>query len=88
MTGRRQIAWTRDKFIKLCDAYKANKNAERFTLTLDPEGEIVLIPAYAKYLIEYLESQFAKAAPTARPANEGESSYTPGSGSWEGGEEL
>lgn len=85
MTQRRNIAWTRSKFILLCDAYKANKQAERFTITLDPEGEVTLIPAYAKYLIEYLEGEFAKAAPAAQPANEGESSYTQGSGSWEGG---
>lgn len=84
MSERRQIAWTLPKLAQLKEAYAKNKDAESFKLTVEPEGEITLIPSYAKYLIEYLEGEFAKAAPTARPSNEGEDSYTPGSGSWEG----
>lgn len=86
MSERRNIAWTPAKLAQLKAAYEANKHAERFKLNVQPEGEITLIPSYAKYLIEYLEGEFAKAAPAARPANEGEDSYTPGSGSWEGGD--
>lgn len=84
MTERRNIAWTKGKLAQLKAAYEANKNANTFKLKLDPEGEIELVPGYAKYLIEYLEGEFAKAQPPARPSNEGEESYTPGSGSWEG----
>lgn len=88
MSERRNIAWTQPKLDQLKAAFKETTPADTFTLTLDPEGEITLVRAYARHLIEYLEGEFAKRAPPARPSNEGESSYTTGSGSWEGGEEL
>jgi hypothetical protein len=80
------VRWDREKFIQLCDAHKTAKAAkqDRFKLTLKPEGEIEFEMGYARYLIEYLEHQFKSDGPIRQPDNEGEDSYTPGSGSWEG----
>lgn len=82
----RSVSWTKAKFIALCDAHKQAKAAKQdtFKLKLDPEGELEFDIGYARYLIEYLEDQFKGDGPIRQPDNEGEDSYTPGSGSWEG----
>lgn len=77
------VQWTSDKLDLLKKAYAENKQAESFKITVKPEGELTFIPGYAKYLIEYLEAEFAKQPPPSPAGDEGEESYTPGSGSWE-----
>lgn len=78
------IAWTAAKLDALKKALEENKHARSFKITFEPEGEVEFIPDYARYLIEYLEGEFAGPQPSRKPDNEGAESYTPGSGSWEG----
>lgn len=80
---KRMIAWDHTKLDLLKKAYTENKQAESFKITVKPEGELTFIPGYAKHLIEYLEAEFAKQQPSSPAGDEGEESYTPGSGSWE-----
>lgn len=82
MTGQ-TVSWDQKKLEVLKKAYAENKQAASFKITVKPEGELEFVPGYAKYLIEYLEGEFAKAPSPPPPGNEGEQSYTPGSGSWE-----
>jgi hypothetical protein len=83
MTGQ-PVTWTGEKLALLKKAYAENQHAKSFKITVQPEGELTFLPDYAKYVIEYLEGEFAGPQPTRRPDNEGDESYTPGSGSWEG----
>lgn len=84
MTDRRTVAWNAAKLAILKKAYADHKGEGVIEITVAPEGKLEFLPAYAKYLIEYLESQFSRPARASRPSNEGEESYTTGSGSWEG----
>lgn len=51
------MTWTRDTFENFKRAYKANSEKESFIF----EGN-EFVTSYAKYLIEYLETQFNPAA--------------------------
>lgn len=86
MTGQ-TIAWTRKKLTALQTAHKAC-GGKAFKLKLDPEGEVELDPGYARYLIEYLEPKFRQPDTPLQAQNQGDESYTLGSGSWEGGDTL
>jgi hypothetical protein len=79
------VSWTTAKRDALRAAYTkaTTEGAPSFKITVKPEGELEFAIGYAKYLLEYLDTQLGP-APRRQPDNEGEESYTTGSGSWEG----
>lgn len=83
MTDAQTVTWTADKLALLKKAYAAGKDTPVIEIDVKPEGKLEFVPSYAKYLIEYLEGQFARQKPKQPRPDEGEASYVPGSGSWE-----
>lgn len=60
MSKHRMIDWTPDRFKRLCQHYDraVREGREDFVIrNLDENGDVTLVTAYAKYLIEYLESK-------------------------------
>lgn len=72
---RRVINWTPDKLAMLQSAHKlaVKQRVKKLTLTID-KIDTEFDVGYAKYLIEYLEGEFAKRGVPIKPQNTGEES--------------
>jgi len=74
MNGQ-MVAWDRKKLDQLREAHSqaARERQDSFVLTLKPEGEIELVTSYARYLLQYLDSEFASHPDQpAQPNREGQ----------------
>ena len=81
------VIWNAEAFAQLRKAYDAadRSGLTEFEVVLKGYGPLRFHTQYAMYLIEYLESLILSPPHPAQKSREGEESYVPGSGSWEGG---